>query len=149
MLATLKKHRWLTRPVCATLMTVLGAGACSTMRPVAAPMQFIPAERPSRVWVTTNDNARMMVEGPRLLGDTLVGFVGGRYEEILLPNTRWIGVRQPAPKRTAFVIAGSVVLGATLIYLLASNGLGGNPPSGEDPSNPSGGHLYGYPRGLR
>ena len=146
MLATLKKNRWLTRPVCATLMTVFGAGACSTMRPVAAPQQFIPAERPTRVWVTTNDNASMMIEGPRLLGDTLVGFVGGRYEEILLPQTRWIGVRQPAPKRTAFLIAGTVVLGAGLLYLIAGNGLGGGMNQNEDPSNPS---SLRYPRGLR
>lgn len=146
MLATLKKNRWLTRPVCATLMTVLGAGACSTMRPVAAPQQFIPSARPDRVWVTTNDNARMMMEGPRLLGDTLVGFVGGRYEEILLPETRWIGVRQPAPKRTAFLIAGSVVVGAGLLYLLAGNGLLGGGSQNEDPSNPS---SLRYPRGLR
>lgn len=146
MLATLKKNRWLTRPLCATLMTVLGAGACSTMRPVTEPQQFIPSARPDRVWVTTNDNARMMFEGPRVLGDTLVGFVRGRYEEILLPETRWVGVRQPAPKRTAFLIAGSVVIGGALLYFLAGNGLGGSPPTSEDPSNPS---SLRYPRGLR
>jgi hypothetical protein len=140
MLATLK------RPICAMLVTVLGTGACSTMRPVAAPQQFIPSARPSRVWVTTNDNARMMVEGPRVLGDTLVGFVGGRYEEILLPQTRWIGVRQPAPKRTAFLVAGSIVVGLGLFFLLNSDGPGGSISGGEDPSNPS---SLRYPRGLR
>jgi hypothetical protein len=144
MTSTLTKHGWLRRTVCAMLIASLGA--CSTMRPVAAPEQFIPMARPDRIWVTTNDNAKLMVEGPRLLGDTLVGFVAGRYEEILLPQTRWVGVRAPAPRRTAFLVAGIVLVGASLAYLLMGNGPGGGAPPNEDPSVPGG---MRYPRGLR
>lgn len=146
MLSTLKRNPELTRSLCATLITVFAAGACSTMRPVSTPQQFIPSARPDRVWVTRADNSRMALDGPRLLGDTLVGFVGGRYEEILLPDTRWIGVRQAAPRRTMLLVAGTVALGAGLLYLLAGNGLGGGTSSNEDPSNPS---SLRYPRGLR
>lgn len=78
-----------------------------------------------------------MLEAPRLLGDTLVGFVGGRYQEMLLPQVRWMGVRQPAPRRTTVLVAGLVFVGAGLIAMLASSGPGGGPMGGEDPSNPS------------
>jgi hypothetical protein len=116
------------------------------LRPVATPQEFIPAARPDRIWVTRTDNSKLMMEGPRLIGDTLVGWVGGKYEEILLPETRWMSVRQPAPRRTAMLIAGGVVVGAGLLFLLAGNGQGGTPPTSEDPSNPS---SLRYPRGLR
>lgn len=144
MTSRFKQSGWLRRAVCALLIASLSA--CSTLQPVTTPREFIPAARPDRIWVTTNDNAKLLVEAPRLLGDTLVGFVGGRYEEILLPDTRWVGVRQSAPRRTAFLVAGVVVLGASLAYLLMSNGAGGGAPASEDPSVP-GGLLY--PRGLR
>lgn len=146
MIAMLKQNRWLTRPVCTILLTTLGTGACTTLRPVAAPQQFIPTARPDRIWVTRTDNSRVLVEGPRLMGDTLAGFVRGRYEEMLLPDARWIQVRQPAPRRTALFVAGTTVLAAGLFFLLSGNGPGGGGYGTEDPSNPS---SLRYPRGLR
>lgn len=123
------------RTVCAALIVPLIA--CSTLQPVATPQQFIPASRPNRIWVTQSDNSTLMFEAPRLLGDTLAGFVGGRYQEVLLPEVRWMGVRQPAPRRTTVLVASLVVVGAGLIAMLASSGPGGGPMGGEDPSNPS------------
>lgn len=140
----MKRTGWMRAIVLAGMIAPLSA--CFTMRPVATPQEFIPSARPDRIWVTRTDNSRLMIEGPRLIGDTLVGWVRGQYQEILLPQTRWMSVRQPAPKRTAFLIAGSVVIGAGLLYVLAGKGLGGGPSTGEDPSNPS---SLRYPRGLR
>ncbi|HEV8400137.1 MAG TPA: hypothetical protein VGQ18_09905 [Gemmatimonadales bacterium] len=125
----------LRQRLCAVLSVLLTA--CSTLRPVAAPQQFIPTAQPTRIWVTQADNSTLMLEAPRLLGDTLVGFVGGRYQEMLLPQVRWMGVRQPAPRRTTVLVAGLVFVGAGLIAMLASSGPGGGPMGGEDPSNPS------------
>ena len=141
-----KRNGLMRAIVLAGMITPLSA--CFTMRPVATPQEFIPSARPDRIWVTRNDNSRLMIEGPRLLGDTLVGWVRGQYEEILLPQTRWITVRQPAPRRTALLIAGSAVVGASLLYFLASNGPPSGISGGEDPSNPSS-LRYRYPRGLR
>lgn len=123
------------RAVCAVLVVPLTA--CSTLKPVATPQQFIPTAQPARIWVTRADNSTLLLEAPRLLGDTLVGFVGGRYQEMLLPQVRWMGVRQPAPRRTTVLVAGLVLVGAGLIAMLASSGPGGGPMGGEDPSNPS------------
>jgi hypothetical protein len=127
------RNRWLRRAVCATVIGPLAA--CSTLRPVATPQQFIPTAHPTSVWVTRTDNSTLLLEAPRLLGDTLVGFVGGRYQEMLLPQVRWMGVRAPAPRRTTVLVAGLVFLGAGLIAMLASSGPGGGPMGGEDPSN--------------
>jgi len=121
--------------VCVVLVAPLTA--CTTLQPVATPQQFIPTSRPDRIWVTQSDNSTLMFEAPRLLGDTLAGFVGGRYQELLLPDVRWMGVRQPAPRRTTVLVASLVFVGAGLIAMLASSGPGGAPTTGEDPSNPS------------
>jgi len=72
--------------------------------------------------------------------------VAGRYEEIPLPQARTLWVRQPEMKRTAFLVAGLAVLGASLFYMLNGNGPSGTMTGGEDPSNPS---SLVYPRGLR
>lgn len=61
------------RPVCLVLLAALGSSACTTLRSVSTPQEFIPAARPDRVWVTTTANSKMLIEGPRLIGDTLVG----------------------------------------------------------------------------
>jgi len=148
MIAILKRNSWLTRPICAALITVLGGGACTTMAPVATPQQFIPVAQPSRIWVTRTDNSKVMIEGPRLMGDTLVGFVAGRYEEMLLPQARSIQFRAPAPRRTATLVAGAVLLGAGIIYMLKSSGSGAAGMGSEDPLNPAS-LRYFYPRGRR
>jgi hypothetical protein len=131
----LRRSRWMQRTVCALLIVPLAA--CSTLQPVATPQQFIPTAQPTRIWVTRSDNSTLMLEAPRLLGDTLVGFVGGRYQEMLLPQVRWMGVRQPAPRRTTLLVAGLVVVGAGLLAVLSGSGPSGGPGGGEDPSNPS------------
>ena len=134
-MASILRNGWIRPTICALL--VAPVSACSTLQPVATPQQFIPATRPSRIWVTQADNQTVLLEAPRLLGDTLAGFVGGRYQEVLLPQVRWMGVRQPAPQRTTVLVAGLVVLGAGLIAMLASSGPSGGTMGGEDPSNPS------------
>ena len=135
MASTLRQSGWMRRTVCVVLVAPLTA--CTTLQPVATPQQFIPTSRPDRIWVTQSDNSTLMFEAPRLLGDTLAGFVGGRYQELLLPAVRWMGVRQPAPRRTTVLVASLVVVGAGLIAMLASSGPGGGSMGGEDPSNPS------------
>jgi hypothetical protein len=119
---------------------------CTTLRPVARPQEFIPSRRPERIWVTRADNSKIVLDGPRLLGDTLVGWFRGNYQEILLPETRWITVREPAPRRTLLLAASFAGVGAGVLYMLAGSGPSGSGSQTEDPSNPS---SLRYPRGLR
>jgi hypothetical protein len=75
-------------------------------------METMPAEKLNstvidRVWVTQNDHTTFVLHAPRLMGDTLQGFVDGQYRELLLDQTQVIKRRTPAPARTA-------ILGVTL-----------------------------------
>jgi hypothetical protein len=107
---------------------------CTTLRPVARPQEFIPSRRPDRIWVTRADNSKIVLDGPRLLGDTLVGWFRGDYQEILLLETRMITVRQPAGRRTALLVGTLAVVGVALIAVLASSGDLPYMPTPEDPA---------------
>jgi hypothetical protein len=123
-------------PILASLLIPLTA--CTTVVPVSGPRDYISASHPSRVWVKRNDNRVMMVEAPRLLGDTLTGFVDGVYQETLLSDVREVSTRRPAPRRTVFLVGGMVVVGAAAFAVLSASGPGGGYPTGEDPSVPGG-----------
>jgi hypothetical protein len=71
----------------------------------------------SQVWVTGTDQSTIVLHGPRVNGDTLGGFVDGKYREMLLSDTRSIQQRAAAPGRTAAVgaIVGAATL-ATFVY---------------------------------
>ena len=117
-------------------LVLLAIVSCTTLKPVADANTYLSASRPSQVWVRT-DNRTLLLEGPRLLGDTLVGFVDGEYREFLPGEVRGVHVRRPASGRTALLVSGMVVIGATLLAMLASTGPATPLPTGEDdPSNP-------------
>lgn len=115
------------------VLLILTVAACTTMGPVAAPADYIATERPSRIWITRADDQVIVVEAPRLLGDTLVGFVQGSYREMLLSEAKQVAVTRPAGARTAVVVGGVVAVGAVLIALLASTGPHSPLPTPEDP----------------
>lgn len=111
--------------------------SCTTLRPVADANAYLSNSRPGQVWVRTSDET-MLVEAPRLIGDTLVGFVEGEYREFLPGAVREVRVREPAPRRTVILTAGMIALGAFLIATLAGTGPGGRVPTPEDdPTNPT------------
>jgi hypothetical protein len=111
--------------------------ACHTFGPVASPQDYVTAKKPPRVWVTEPDGSVSVFEGPKLLGDTLAGFVKGEYREVPLADVKSVSARQSAPKRTrAVIVVGSV---ATIGFMLfvATGGLGVStiPPDDEEPPN--------------
>jgi hypothetical protein len=118
------------------VVLVFSLVSCTTLRPVADANTYLSNTRPSQVWVRT-DRQTVMLEGPRLLGDTLVGFVDGEYREFLPGEVRGVDVRKPASGRTALLVSGMVIVGAFLIGALASTGPAGSQPTPEDdPTNP-------------
>ncbi len=109
--------------------------SCTTLRPVGDANVYLANSRPGHIWVRTIDET-WVVEAPRLIGDTLVGFVDGEYREFLPGAVREVRVREPAPRRTVFLTAGMIAVGAFLIATLASTGPGGRLPTPEDdPTN--------------
>src|SRR5215471_17540315 len=83
--------------------------ACTSFGPIS-PKEYIPIEHPTRVWVTKSDNSVVKVQLPKLLGDTLVGYVNGDYQEMILSQTKQVQAKRLQSGRTA-LMAGAVVLG--------------------------------------
>lgn len=115
------------------IVPLAGVAACHTFGPVASPREFITTSLPARVTVTDTEGSTAVFETPRLMGDTLAGFVRGEYREVPLSTIKQVHARQRAPRRTLFsIIAGSVAT-AGILYLIAGAGPDtSSPPDEED-----------------
>ena len=104
-----------SRPI--GLLLVFGALAgCHTMRDVA-PSQLVESSV-DHVWVTMADQSTVIVSAPRVMGDTLSGFVEGQYRELHLSDTRAIQQRVLAAGRTtALGVAIGAVTMTTFVYM--------------------------------
>jgi hypothetical protein len=130
----------LRRLVGKAVLPVLGAAAiaaCHTFGPIASPRDFLASKQPARIWVTETDGSVAVFEGPKLVGDTLAGFVRGEYQELPLSNVKQIAARQSAPRRTRFsIIAGSIAT-IGVVWLIAGGGFGnGSTPEDEEDGGP-------------
>lgn len=108
--------------------------ACTTLRPVADYEQYVRASQPRQIWVTPHDAKPVLLEAPRFVHDTLVGFVAGRYWEFAPGDLRQVQVREPANGRTAFLIGAAIAVSAVLVAVLASGGPDSYIPTPEDPA---------------
>ena len=76
------------------LLVALLAG-CTTTRPVG--QDFIIANRPAEVWVTRADGSVIHVLRPKIVGDTLLGFVNDTLRRIgIMRGTTVLPVSKPA-----------------------------------------------------
>ena len=119
------------KPIALTMLVTLTA--CSTMQPVAQPREFMATRQPSVVWVSKASEPNMLVlDAPKLIGDSIVGFIEGEYTEIAMGQIRAMQARQYSRGRTTAFAVGAVatVIGA---FLLIQGGHGANPElDGED-----------------
>lgn len=123
------------RVIAAVLLASLSA--CSTLRPVPNYEQYVRTAQPGRLWVTPRDSKTVLLEGPRFLNDTLVGFVGGRYREFAPGDVQQVRVRQAATGRTAILVTGVAAVGAFLIAVLQGSGASMGVPNPEQPPTSS------------
>lgn len=67
------------------LVAVMSLTSCMTgPRPVhEAAGPFLEGNAPAQVWVTLVDGSRLIIQGPRVISDTVFGFAEG--EEIAIP----------------------------------------------------------------
>ena len=105
--------------------TTLSSVACHTMRPVT--FGDLGAMQPKEIWVTRADQSVVVVSGPRTFGDTLVGYVNGRFEEMPATGLQRMMVRRPARGKTAALLAVSLVGVGALAALVAGVGDFKNP----------------------
>jgi hypothetical protein len=75
-----------------------------------------------RAWVTFSDQTVVVVSGPKLMGNKLVGFVNGKYDEFPASNVKQVVVRQPAHARTLALVAVSVVAVGGILYAVTGVG---------------------------
>ena len=111
------------RMVCAFLVVALSSAACHTLKPVT--MHELDALKPDRAWVTEQDHSVMLVDGPQVMGDTLVGYVAGVYEEMLGSRFTQVLVQKPATSRTVLLVGALAVGFGGMVYALTGSGAGG------------------------
>jgi hypothetical protein len=106
----------------ALMLAILSSPACHTMKVVG--IDQAPAS--DRVSLTLSDRSVVVVYGPKIYGDKLVGFVDGKYHEFPTAQVKEIRAREPAPGRTTALIAASVVVvGGFVAWGLSSLGTKG------------------------
>lgn len=118
----------------APLPLAAALAGCYAMAPVAAPQDYIVARRPSLLVVTRADGSVVEVEGPSLKGDSVMGFVNGRYQFISrVADAQRVTARQHHMGRTALFVGGvtAAVLGTAI--MLSGGGSSGEEFLCEDP----------------
>lgn len=101
------------------IATALLSAGCHTMRPIT--LDELGGIRPSQVWVTRGDQSVLVVTGPQLFGDTLVGYVNGTFEEMPTAGVTRMLVRRPARGKTVALLAAGTVGLAAVTMLLTGN----------------------------
>jgi hypothetical protein len=114
----------------------LPGAACYTLRPVT--YEQLGTARPGTVWITRSDQSVVVLETPRVFGDTLVGYINGEFKELSATelNPRLFRVRHVASARTAAVIAVAAAGIGTFVGLISSTGQYVDPTAGLDCEDP-------------
>jgi hypothetical protein len=89
--------------VCVLLLAALSVPSCKTMKPVS--LDELRTMKPEQVWVTQNDQTVVLVSTPQVVGDTLVGYVNGNYEEMPSSQFKKVIMQVGDTKRTALLVA--------------------------------------------
>jgi len=102
------------RPIiCSVLLATLASAACKSMKSVTLDQMSLLG--PERVWVTESDESVVLLYEPKVVRDTLVGYVGKHKEKVPSAGVRQVRVQTAAPARTAMLVVG---VGAGLIGLM-------------------------------
>jgi hypothetical protein len=73
------------------------------MKPVT--MDQLNVMKPDRAWLTESDQTVILVSGPQVLGDTVVGYVNGHYEEMPVAQFTKVLVRTGSTPKTVLLVA--------------------------------------------
>src|SRR3989442_5970170 len=113
------RHRGPRRLIAGLLLASLTA--CTTFQPVS-PREYIPISHPRQIYITRSDNSVVVMQLPKLLGDTLVGYVNGDYQEMTLSQAKQVNARVAANGRTAVAVAAAVSGVAVASALMIGSG---------------------------
>jgi hypothetical protein len=102
------------------LLAALASAACHTMKPVS--LDQLNVLRPERAWVTESDRSVVLFDDPKVVGDTLVGYVGRHRTKLPSDALKQLRVRTPAPVRTTLLAVGTAAALAGFLVAIAGNG---------------------------
>jgi hypothetical protein len=105
---------------CALLLAALASPACRTMKPVT--LDHLNGLGPDRVWVTESDQSVVLMYEPKVVGDTLVGYIGRERGRLPSAGIRQLRVRASAPTRTALLAVGGTAALIGLAVAVAGSG---------------------------
>jgi len=110
------------RPImrCALLLAAVASAACKTMRTVA--LDQVNLLEPESAVVTETDQSVVLMYEPKVVRDTLTGYVGRHREKVPTARVNKVRVQTAAPARTALLIGGLTAGMAALLVVAASNG---------------------------
>ena len=109
------------------LAVTLAAAACHTMQPLTN--QEINSLRPANAWVTDHEESVFLINGPQAYGDTIVGYVDGKFRELPRTEVKQVAVRRPARAKTIALIAASTAAAAGIAVWMAGSGVFGKEQS--------------------
>ena len=108
------------------VLALIALPACTTMRPVEAPVQFLEQNNPRQVRVHSTDGEMYVLKDPQLRGDTISGFESLLREEVRFSvnGIRQMDALQRDKKRTTMFVGAMTLLGGAGIYAIvnAANG---------------------------
>jgi hypothetical protein len=94
--------------------------ACTTMKPRT--LQQIPELAPECIWVTQSDQSVILLYEPRVVRDTLVGYVGTQRTKLPPAGIQHLHVRESAEGRTMLLATGIVLAFAGVLYAVSGEG---------------------------
>jgi hypothetical protein len=105
------------RAMAAILLTTTAGGACSSLRPVPEPMQFINETKPPLVWVAYGTGILVEMANPEVRGDSLLGTRPGSGHLALPWNqVQSVATVQVSKGKTALLLGGLVGVAGLLTY---------------------------------
>lgn len=109
------------RPIiCALLLATLASAACTTTKSVTLDQMTLLG--PAKAWVTEHDRSVVLMYEPKIVGDTLTGYVGRYREKMPSAGVKDVRVQSTAPLRTALLVGGIAVGFAGFLVYVAGTG---------------------------
>jgi hypothetical protein len=109
------------RPIvgCALLLAAFAGAACSTMKSVT--LDQLSVLGPDRAWVTKSDESVVLMYEPKVVGDTLVGYIGAHRGRLPSAGLKELRVQTPAHTRTVLLAVGSAAGLIGFMVVVAGN----------------------------
>jgi hypothetical protein len=102
------------------LVAALASTACTAKRFVT--LDQLKDLGPDLAWVTGSDQSVVLMYEPKVVRDTLTGYVGRHREKVPTARVHQVRVQTSAPARTALLVAGLTVGVTGFLVFVAGSG---------------------------